>query len=517
MSLSRYFIKKSVARIQEESRTSTLKRTLGKWNLLSLGIGCIIGTGIFVLTGTAAANHAGPAIMISFILAGMACAFAGLCYAELASVLPVSGSAYTYAYATLGETAAWVMGWLLVLEYGLASSTVAVGWSGYMVSFLKDFDVIIPAIYTQPTGSLVTLADGSQVKALFNAPAAFGIFMVTTLLCIGISESTKINNIIVAVKVSVIVAFIVVAAFYVDVDNWQPFIPEPTGVPGEYGFSGVLRAASIIFFAYIGFEAVSTAAAEAKNPQKDMPFGIIGALVICTVLYIAMSAVLTGVVHYSDLNVAEPVAVAVDKIGIGWFSFAIKLGAIMGISSVMLVLLYGQTRIFYTISRDGLLPGFLSKVNKKTHTPIYNTVMVGTIVAIAAAMTPIQVLGDLVSLGTLSAFVIICVSVIYLRYKEPNLERPFRVPFAPEFSLGKTKIIIPVLPILGLCTCGYLIYGMLSSAGGGEIFEKLKWFFLAGAAIYLLYGQFKSRLNREMNPRPGDAEFIDDDHQHGIE
>lgn len=517
MKLSRYFIKKSVARIQEESRTSTLKRTLGKWNLLSLGIGCIIGTGIFVLTGTAAANHAGPAIMLSFILAGMACAFAGLCYAELASVLPVSGSAYTYAYATLGEVAAWVMGWLLVLEYGLASSTVAVGWSGYIVSFLKDFGVIIPAIFTQPPGTLVTLADGSTAEALFNAPAAFGIFMVTTLLCIGISESTKINNIIVAVKVSVIVAFIVIAGFHVDPDNWVPLIPEPTGVPGEFGFSGVLRAASIIFFAYIGFEAVSTAAAEAKNPQKDMPFGIIGALVVCTVLYIAMSGVLTGVVHYTELDVAEPVAIAVDAIGIGWFSFLIKLGAIMGISSVMLVLLYGQTRIFYTISRDGLLPNFFSKVNKKTHTPVYNTLLVGTIVALAAATTPIQVLGDLVSLGTLSAFVIICVSVIYLRYKEPNLERPFQVPFAPEFMVGKTKVILPILPILGLCTCGYLIYGMLSSAGGGAIFEKLKYFFLVGGVIYFSYGQFKSRLNREMNPRKGDEEFVTHEHERGTE
>ncbi len=517
MKLSRYFIKKSVARIQQEGMTSSLKRTLGKWNLLSLGIGCIIGTGIFVLTGTAAANHAGPAIMLSFILAGMACAFAGLCYAELASVLPVSGSAYTYAYATLGEVLAWTMGWLLVLEYGLASATVAVGWSGYIVSFLGDFGLIIPAIYTQPPGTLVTLADGTQAEAIFNAPAAFGIFMVTTLLCIGISESTRINNIIVAVKVSVIVAFIIVAGFYVDTANWSPLIPEGTGVPGEFGYSGVLRAASIIFFAYIGFEAVSTAAAEAKNPQKDMPFGIIGSLVVCTVLYILMSGVLTGVVHYSELNVAEPVAVAVDKIGIGWFSFLIKLGAIMGISSVMLVLVYGQTRIFYTISRDGLLPRFLCDVNKKTHTPVYNTLMVGTIVAIAAASTPIQVLGDLVSLGTLSAFTIICISVIYLRYKEPKLERPFRVPFAPEFNMGSTHVIIPILPILGLITCGYLIYGMLSSAGGGEIFEKLKYFFLLGAVIYLFYGQFKSRLAREMFPRKGDPEFVTAEHEKGTE
>ncbi len=495
MNLKRYFIKKSVQRIQDESQAHALKRTLGKWNLLSLGIGCIIGAGIFVLTGVAAANHAGPAITLSFVIAGTACAFAGLCYAEMASVLPVSGSAYTYAYASLGEVVAWVMGWLLILEYGLASATVSVGWSGYIVSFLNDFGLMIPPELTKAHGLMVTLADGSQVEALFNLPAAIGIFLVTALLCIGISESAKVNNVIVFVKVAVIVAFIAIGVFYVDPVNWQPYIPEQTG-PGEFGFDGVLRAASIIFFAYIGFETISTAAAEAKDPQKDMPFGILGALIVCTILYMMVSAVLTGIVHYSTLNVPDPMAVAVDAIGLGWFSFLIKVGAIMGLSSVMLVLVYGQTRIFYTMGRDGLLPELFCKVHPKFHTPYINTVVVGLIVAAAGALTPLQTLGDLVSLGTLSAFTIVCVSVLYLRWKEPDLHRPFRVPFAP------------VTPLLGIACCGYLIAQMSI-----DIFILLKWFLLVGAIIYIIYGRRKSRLARHMYPRPGDPEFVTEEHE----
>jgi APA family basic amino acid/polyamine antiporter len=518
MGLSRLLIKKSVARIQQEGATSELKRTLGKWNLLSLGIGCIIGAGIFVLTGTAAANHAGPAIVLSFVLAGLACAFAGLCYAEMASVLPVSGSAYTYAYATLGEIFAWIMGWLLILEYGLASSTVAVGWSGYIVSFLRDFGVFIPPEYIAAYDTAVFIpesarafyeaygysfneagellnAAGNLVMGVFNAPAAVGIAMVTSLLVIGVSESAKVNNIIVAVKVSVIIAFIAIGVFYVDTANWSPFIPENTG-PGEFGVDGILRAASIIFFAYIGFESISTAAAEAKNPQKDMPFGIIGALIVCTALYILVSFVLTGVTHYSNLNVADPMAVAVDAIGLGWFSFIIKIGAITGLSSVMLVLVYGQTRIFYTMSRDGLLPDLFCKVHPKFHTPYINTILVGVVVAFAAGMTPISVLGDLVSLGTLSAFTIVSISVLYLRWKEPDLERPFKVPFAP------------VTPLLGIACCGYLIAQMPL-----EIFIKLKFFFLAGLVVYAVYGFRKSRLAREMRPRAGDAGFVAEEHE----
>lgn len=499
MNWARFMVKKSVAQIQAESESLSLKRTLGKWNLVSLGIGCIIGAGIFVMTGTAAANHAGPAIVLSFVLAGLACAFAGLCYAELASILPISGSAYTYAYATLGEVLAWTMGWLLVLEYGLSASTVAVGWAGYVTSFLKDFQIIIPPELTQAYGLTKTLADGTivsacgDVKCLFNLPAAIGVFLVTTLLVIGVSESAKVNNIIVVVKLAVIVLFIVIGFKYVNTANWSPFIPpqsvDAMGNPidGAFGYSGVLRAASIIFFAYIGFEAVSTAAQEAKNPQKDMPFGILGSLIICTILYMAVSLILTGIVSYKELNVADPMAVAVDKIGLGWFAFIIKIGAIMGLSSVMLVLLYGQTRIFYIMSQDGLLPAMFSKVHPKFQTPYINTILIGLIVMVAAGLTPIGVLGDLVSLGTLLAFMIVCFSVLYLRRKEPGLERPFRTPF------------VPVVPVLGILSCGYLIYGMLSSEGGTKIIILLKWFLLLGAIIYFFYSRKHSKLGKEFS------------------
>jgi basic amino acid/polyamine antiporter, APA family len=529
MSFSRLLAKKSVARIQREAMQNTLKRSLGKWNLLSLGIGCIIGAGIFVMTGTASAQYAGPAIMLSFVVAGLACAFAGLCYAELASVLPISGSAYTYTYATLGEVFAWAMGWLLVLEYGLAASTVAVGWSGYVVSFIQSFGLQIPVEWTTATGiEMIRIPDGSWHMAsdvllgelakdgvdvaslatttgIINLPAFLGIAAVSALLVIGVSESVKVNNIIVAIKVAVILAFIVLGVFYVDPDNWVPFIPENTGVAGEYGWSGVFRAASVIFFAYVGFEAVSTAAQEAKNPQKDMPFGILGALVVCTILYMLVSAVLTGVVHFSKLNVADPMAVAVDAIGLGWFSFIIKVGAIMGLSSVMLVLLYGQTRIFYIISRDGLLPKFFSRVHSKFHTPWVNTIVVGTCVAIAAAMTPIGVLGDLVSLGTLAAFMMVCFSVLYLRIKQPELERPFRTPG------------MPWVPICGMLSSGGLIVAMFASESGQHMLHFLPWYLGAGAAIYLAYGYRNSKLGKEEEPRAGDPEFITEEHENRVD
>lgn len=498
---SQLFLKKSVQRIQQEGMQSQLKRSLGPWNLVSLGIGCIIGAGIFVMTGTAAAQHAGPAIILSFVLAGIVCAFTGLCYAELASVLPVSGSAYTYAYATLGEIFAWVMGWLLVLEYGLAASTVAVGWSGYVVSFLKDFGILIPPQLSQPWGVPITLADGSLVQGIINLPALFGILAVTSLLVIGVSESAKVNNIIVAVKVSVVVAFIVIGFFYVNPDNWSPFIPENTGVDGEFGWSGVFRAASIIFFAYVGFEAVSTAAAEAKNPQKDMPFGIIGSLIVCTLLYMGVSAVLTGVVPYSDLNVPDPMAVAVDQIGLGWFSFIIKVGAIMGLSSVMLVLVYGQTRIFYTMSRDGLLPQAFCKVHPRFHTPYVNTIAVGILVAIAAALTPIGVLGDLVSLGTIAAFAIVCISVLFLRRTQPDLHRPFRTP------------MVPWVPIGGLISCAALVVGMFASESGAHIAKFMGVFLLIGFVIYFGYGRRNSRLAHGDKPIEGDADFVTHEHE----
>ncbi len=517
MFFRRMFMKKTIIQIQQEAANTVLKRTLGKWNLLSLGIGCIIGAGIFVMTGTAAANHAGPAIIMSFVFTGIACAFVGLCYAELASLLPISGSAYTYAYATLGEVFAWVMGWLLLLEYGVAAATVAVGWSGYINSFLLGFGVMIPPEMTAATGNLVSVstafrdlyiaagysfnADGNLlnsagmlVKGFFNLPAFLGITGVTTLLVLGISESAKINNIIVAIKLIVVVMFVAIGAFYVDPANWQPFIPEKAA-PGVYGWDGVFRAASIIFFAYVGFEAVSTAAQEAKNPQKDMPFGILGSLLVCTLLYMGVAAVLTGIVNYPELNVADPMAVAVDQIGLGWFAFFIKIGAITGLTSVMLVLLYGQTRIFYTMSHDGLLPKAFSRVHKKFKTPHINTMVVGGLVALVAGFTPITLLGDLVSLGTLVAFIIVSFTVLYLRKKEPNMPRPFRTPF------------MPFTPLLGIATCGYLVYSIffgtneegsiVITESGFHVLSYIGPYVIVGALIYLFYGARHSTLSAD--------------------
>lgn len=511
------FRKKTIAQIQAEADSHGLKRAMGKWNLLSLGIGCIIGAGIFVMTGTAAAQHAGPAIMLSFIFTGIACAFVGLCYAELASLLPISGSAYTYAYATLGEVFAWIMGWLLLLEYGVAAATVAVGWSGYVNSFLLGFHIMIPPELTAATGQtiqaskafadqflamgykisdsgLLQYASGELVHGAFNLPAFLGIAVVCALLVIGVSESVKVNNIIVAVKLLVVVMFIAIGAFYVNPANWHPFIPEKTA-PGVYGWDGVFRAASIIFFAYVGFEAVSTAALEAKNPQKDMPFGILGSLFVCTLLYIGVAAVLTGVVPYPSLNVADPMAVAVDSIGLGWFALLIKVGAITGLSSVMLVLMYGQTRIFYAMSKDGLLPSPFSAVHPRFKTPYINTILVSAIVAVAAGVTPIELLGDLVSLGTLLAFMIVCLTVLYLRKKEPNLPRPFVTPGAPA------------TPILGILTCGYLVWSIFfgsDAAGnivltdsGAKVLTYTGPYVIVGALIYLFYGMRHSIVHKE--------------------
>jgi len=501
MSLKHLMRKKPVAMIQQESEKGELKRTLSAANLISLGIGCIIGTGIFVMTGTAAAQHAGPAIVISFVLAGICCAFAALCYAELASMLPVSGSAYSYAYASLGEIFAWIMGWLLLLEYGIAASTVSVGWSGYVVSFLRDIGIVIPIEWayaagthlvqlpqtgwTTLTDTLTTemMAKGTdvmklpQVTAIFNLPAFVGIMGATSLLILGIKESATVNNYIVAIKVFVILLFIGIGAFYVNTANWHPFIPPSEG-PDVYGWDGVFRAASIIFFAYVGFEAVSTAAQEAKNPQRDIPIGILGSLVICTVLYIAVSLVLTGIVSYRTLNVPDPIAVAVDAIHLPWLAFLVKIGAIAGLSSVMLVLLYGQTRIFYTMSRDGLLPQVFSKVHPKFQTPWVNTILVGLVAGVVAGLTPISDLGDLVNIGTLLAFSIICFSVLYMRVKEPNMARPFRVPFAPFMSIA------------GMLCCFFLISKLTHTMW------MLKWYFLLGLVIYCLYGLRHSKLRK---------------------
>jgi len=502
MAIARYLVKKSVASIQKETEKGELHRSLSALNLISLGIGCIIGTGIFVMTGQAAAQFAGPAIILSFLMTGFCCAFVALCYAELASMLPVSGSAYSYAYASLGEFPAWFVGWLMLLEYGIAGSTVAVGWSGYLVSFLKDFHIMIPPEWIAATGTHLVWVPGSegwkelteeltkdlaakhlmlatlpQATAIFNLPAALGLMGVTALLVMGVKESATVNNIIVFIKVTVIILFIAFGAFYIDPANWHPFLPENTGEYGHFGPSGLMRGAGYIFFAYVGFEAVSTAAQEAKNPQRDIPIGIIGSLAICTVLYILVSLVLTGIVKYSTLNVPDPIAVAVDAIHLPWLAFTVKIGAICGLSSVMLVLMYGQTRIFYTMAHDGLLPPVFAKVHPKFKTPWVNTIMVGIIAAVVAGMTPIEALGDLVNLGTLIAFTIICFTVMYLRRKAPEMERPFKVP-APMIT-----------PIMGMLSCAALISTLWAT------FVALIPYFLLGFAIYFGYSQFHSKLH----------------------
>ncbi|MGX7952465.1 amino acid permease [Tsuneonella sp. HG249] len=489
--LQRMFARKSIAQVQRETETSELKRSLGKWNLLLLGIGCIIGAGIFVRTGSAAALHAGPAVLLAFVVAGVVCAFAGLCYAELSSTLPVSGSAYTYGYATLGEFAAWIMGALLLLEYGLAASVVAVGWSGYVVSLLADFGLVIPPQFTGPAGyELVrdgapVLVNGQPVTTMFNLPAFLICAALAGLLVIGVSESAKVNNVIVAIKVSVLTAFIVVGGLIVlsnfselSAANWTPFIPENQG-EGKFGVDGIMRAASIVFFAYIGFEAVSTAGQEAKNPAKDMPFGIIGSLVVCTVIYMLVAAIMTLLVPYSTLNVPDPVAVVVDSFGEqwSWLAKTIKVGAIIGLTSVVLVLMYAQTRIFYTMARDGLLPKVFSRVHPRFHTPALNTVVVGGLTAVAAGFFDINVLGDMTSVGTLAAFAIVCLSVIYLRRAAPELPRGFKVPF------------YPVLPVLGILSCVYLI-----TTVPWEVLQFFLWYMLGGVVLYFIYGMRNSNL-----------------------
>src|SRR5687767_13222132 len=489
--LGRMFMRKTVAQVQRETETSELKRSLGAANLVFLGIGCIIGAGIFVRTGNAAALHAGPAVLYSYIIAGIVCAFAGLCYAELSSALPVSGSAYTYSYTTIGEFAAWVMGALLLLEYGLAASVVAVGWSGYMVSLLSDIGIHVPAELTGPAGYPLlrngqpVLVDGVAVTTIFNLPAFLVCTVLALLLVVGVSESARVNNVIVAIKVTVLAAFIIVGGAIIlqswgtFAPNWDPFIPPPTGEKGEFGWSGILRGASIVFFAYIGFEAVSTAAQEARDPGKDMPFGIIGALVACTIIYILVSVVLTLIVPYTDLNVPDPVAVAVDAFGPqwAWFASTIKVGAIIGLTSVILVLMYGQTRIFYTMARDGLLPKVFARVHPKFRTPWINTLLVGLGVAVAAGFFDINFLGDATSVGTLAAFAIVCLTVIWLRRTHPEIPRGYRVP------------LYPVVPALGIVSCLWLITSVPLN-----VLTFFFWYVIGGMVLYFIYGMRNSEL-----------------------
>src|SRR5919197_161258 len=469
--------RKSVTELQQEAQTDhSLKRALGALNLTMLGIGAIIGTGIFVLTGTVAAVNSGPAVVLSFVLAGIASIFAALCYSEFASLVPMAGSAYTYGYATLGELIAWIIGWDLVLEYALGAVTVAIGWSGYVVSFLHDVGINIPCALSAARGTVVGCQDEAQVTAVFNFPAVIIIGIVTTLLVIGIKESANVNNVIVFIKGAVVVLFIIAAAHAINPANWHPFIPPAEG-PGKYGWNGVMAGAGIVFFAYIGFDAVSTAAQEAKNPQRDMPIGIIGSLLICTVLYILVSGIATGVVPYRDLDVPDPIAIAADRAGLGWMSTVIKLGAIAGLSSVILVMLLGQSRVFYSMARDGLLPQIINKVHPKFQTPYITSIITGVIVAFFAAILPIRDAASLVSIGTLLAFVIVSIGIIVLRVREPNLPRAFKTP--------AYQIVAP----LGAISALYLMIHL-----SGTTWIRLVVWFVLGMVLYFGYGVSHSKL-----------------------
>ena len=505
------FRRKSVTDLQAEALTDqSLHRALGPVNLTALGVGAIIGTGIFVLTGTVAAQNAGPAVVLSFILAGLASIFAALCYSEFASLVPMAGSAYTYGYATLGELFAWIIGWDLILEYAVGAITVAIGWSGYVVSFLSDFGIVVPPQLSAARGTELinlpaALAAGlkmkagwmvfsgglaeqiqalgtdpaalSHVTAIFNLPAVLIIFVITTLLVVGIRESANFNNIIVCVKVAVVLLFIVGAAKAIQTANWHPFIPANTGKAGHFGWSGIMTGAGIVFFAYIGFDAVSTAAQEAKNPQRDMPIGIIGSLLICTVLYILVSAIATGVVHYTQLDVPDPIAVAADCAGMGWMGRLIKLGAIAGLSSVILVMLLGQSRVFYSMARDGLLPSVVSRVHPRFRTPWITSIVTGLGVAFFSAVFTVREAGSLCSIGTLLAFVIVSAGVLVLRVREPNLPRRFTTPFvwfvAPAGAISATALM-SALPF--------------------TTWRRLIVWFVVGMAVYFSYGVRRSKL-----------------------
>lgn len=481
--MANIWVKKSLDQLMVETSdtVSGLKRTLGRFNLIMLGIGGIVGAGIFVLTGQAAANYAGPGIVLSFAIAGIACAFAGLCYAEFASMIPIAGSAYTYAYATLGEFIAWIIGWDLILEYLFGGATVSVGWSGYVVSFLKDYGIHIPpALCNAPFAFDTATHEWMLTGSLLNFPAMFIVAVITTLLAIGIRESSNFNNFIVVIKITVILLFIGFGLLYIVPENLDPFIPENTGTFGQYGWSGIFRASGIVFYAYLGFDAISTVAQEVKNPQRDMRWGILGSLIICTLLYVLVGFVMTGMVSYTSLNTAAPIAVAVDSAGesLQWLRTPIKIGAIAGLSSVILVQLLGQTRIFFSMANDGLLPSSFGKVHRKFKTPYITTLVTGFFAMTVAGLFPINLLGELVSIGTLLAFVLVCAGVLVLRYKSPEIHRPFKTP------------LFPYVPILGILTS----LGVMATLPGDTWLRLIVWMAI-GIIIYFLYSIRKSKLN----------------------
>jgi APA family basic amino acid/polyamine antiporter len=480
MNLKGMFATKPITQYQEEASDKRLKRALGVPSLVAFGIGGIIGTGIFVLTGLAAAQHAGPAIVISFIIAGIGCGFAGLCYSEFATMVPVSGSAYAYSYATLGEFIAWFVGWNLVLEYMMAASTVAVGWSRYFIKLLDYYHInFIPAwLSSAPFEGGAVGFEVHRTSAIVNLPA-IGIIAAATALCYkGIKESAVVNTVIVAIKVSIVIAVIVFGAFYVNTKNWFPYIPQNTGNFGEFGWTGIFQASAIIFFAYIGFDGVSTVAQEAKNPQRGMPIGILGSLAICTLLYVLMSSVMTGLVPYQKLNDAAPVAVALESHReLYWLSSWVIWGALFGLTSVILTMIIPQARIWLCMGQDGLLPKLFASVHPRFHTPHISTLITGAAAATAAGLLPIGILGELVSIGTLIAFIVVCIGVLVLRYTRPDLQRPFRVP------------AVWFMAPMGVLFCA----GMAASLPNATWLRLVLWSAI-GIVIYALYGYSHSLL-----------------------
>lgn len=487
------FVRKPMASLMEEAGETgshTLKRTLGAWGLVALGIGAIIGAGLFSITGMAAANHAGPAITISFVVAALGCLFAGLCYAEFASMIPVAGSAYTYSYATMGEFIAWIIGWDLVLEYAVGAATVGISWSRYLVKFLEGFDIHLPQ----------SLTVGPWDGGIINLPAVFIIVLMSLLLIKGTKESAFVNAIIVSLKIAVVIVFIFLGWKYINNDNYTPYIPDNSGKFGDFGFSGIIRAAAIVFFAYIGFDAVSTAAQEAKNPKKDMPIGILGSLAICTLLYILFAHVMTGVTSYTTFAGKDgiaPVALAIDHMGTAdasgvvkpdypWLNRAIVVAILAGYASVILVMLMGQTRVFFSMSKDGLIPRIFSTVNPKTQTPAKSNLLFMVFVSLFAAFVPARVVGEMTSIGTLFAFILVCIGVWVMRKKMPELPRAFKTP------------MVPLVPILGIGVCLFMMVFLPM-----DTWIRLIVWMLIGMDIYLVYGAKNSKLGNGTDNRKG--------------
>jgi len=478
---SEHLRKKPLSEITTESAESEhgLKRTLGAWNLTSLGIGAIIGAGLFSITGLAAANNAGPAVTISFVIAAIGCLFAGLCYAEFASMIPVAGSAYTYSYATMGRMMAWIIGWDLVLEYAVGAATVAISWSRYLKKFLDLFGMHLPERLTMSPWDSVTLADGSVLSGVINLPAVFIVVLMSIILMRGTSGSALVNNFIVALKVSVVLVFIFLGWGYINTENYVPYIPANTGEFGFYGWSGIFRAAAIIFFAYIGFDAVSTAAQEAKKPQRDMPIGILLSLGICTILYILFAHVMTGLANYKEFQGQDgiaPVAVAIAHTPYAFMQKLIILAILAGYSSVILVMLLGQSRVFFSMSKDGFIPPIFSQVHAKFRTPLKSNILFAIFVSLFAAFVPARVVGEMTSIGTLFAFVLVCIGVLVMRKSDPNHPRPFRTP------------LVPLVPILGVLTC----FSMMAALPADTWIRLILWM-AVGMIIYFAYGNKRAK------------------------